>query len=66
MTVDELKAKVESYREGLKEKVGHPIVFAMSGPVGMSVIDAIVDTLETMEKRIKELDAKLERRTTFS
>ena len=58
MNVDELKAKVEAHRESLKTKTGicH---FSPSGPVGISVIDAIVTTLEAQQRRIDELEKRL-------
>jgi hypothetical protein len=54
MTVSELKENVESYRSGLKGKSGL-CSFSETGPVGMSVIDAIVATLEAQQKEIDEL-----------
>ena len=56
MTVDEMRAKVEAYREGLKEKKGI-CMFSESGPVGMSVIDALVATIEAQQKQIDHLIA---------
>ena len=58
MTVEELKAKVETYREGLKTKSGASVLFSERGPVGMSVIDAIVSVLETQQEQIEELQTK--------
>jgi len=60
MTVDELKAKVESYRQNLKGKSGKVIFSGAGGPVGIGIIDAIVATMEALEQRIQEI----ERRTT--
>jgi hypothetical protein len=57
MTIDGLKAKVEAYREILaKEKNGKGVVFSESGPVGMSLVDAIVQALEALEKRVKAVE----------
>lgn len=61
MTIEELKTKVETYREDLKKKPGSPVCFSETGPVGMSLIDAIVNVLESQQKRIKELERKLDR-----
>ena len=60
MTVDELKAKVESYRQSLKGKSGKLIMSSAGGPVGIGIIDAIVAAIEALEKRVQEV----ERRTT--
>lgn len=56
MTVEELKAKVEKNREWLKEQSGHMVKFAETGPVGIGLIDAIVETLETMQARMQGLE----------
>ncbi len=56
MTVEELKQKVESYREGLKTRTGKLTKFSDTGPVGMGVIDAVVRVLEAQEKRIEALE----------
>ncbi len=57
MTLEKLKAEVAEHRAGLKSKTGTVCMFSESGPVGMSLIDAIVKVLEDQERRIKELDA---------
>jgi hypothetical protein len=59
MTVQELKKKVESYRESLKTKSGKITAFSEAGPVGMDVIDSVVSVLEAQEKRIGEVEQKL-------
>src|SRR5262249_45256797 len=53
--IDELKSKVESYRTSLKDKSGKPCIFGESGPVGMSVIDALVAMIESQQREIDEL-----------
>lgn len=58
MTVQELKNKVESYREAIKKESGKVMVASEAGPVGLGVIDAVVRVLETHEKRIEELERK--------
>lgn len=60
MTVDELKAEVEKYRQSLHEKSGHLVKFSEAGPVGMSLIDAIVKVLEDQQGRIEQLEAKVQ------
>lgn len=59
MTTKELKAKVESYRDDLKAKSGSSCLFSAEGPVGMSLIDAIIATLDAQQTRIQELEQKL-------
>lgn len=61
MTIEELKDGVETYCQGLKAKAKSVVSFSESGPVGMSVIDSIVKVLETQEKRIAELERKLQK-----
>jgi hypothetical protein len=55
MKVDELKSKVEGYRESLRKNAGKMVAFSETGPVGMSVIDALVATIERQERLINEL-----------
>ena len=60
MTISELKAEVEGYRTFLiTKRNGLAVKFSASGPVGMTVIDAIVKTLETQQMKIEELESKL-------
>ncbi len=59
MTTEELKVKVESYRHDLKAKSGSTCLCSEEGPVGMSLIDAIIATLEAQQTRIQELEQKL-------
>ncbi|MEO7403517.1 MAG: hypothetical protein ABIU95_07590 [Burkholderiales bacterium] len=54
MTIEDLKANVEAYRQGLKSKSG-VCMFSENGPVGMSVIDALVATIEAQQKEIDDL-----------
>lgn len=56
MTVQELKTKVESYRESLKEKKGKPCMWGDGGPVSLSVIEALIATIETQQKQIDDLE----------
>jgi len=58
MTIAELKTAVERYRQDLKSKAGKIVNFSESGPVGMTVIDSIVEMLEAQQKRIEELERK--------
>lgn len=60
MTIDELKAKVEGHRESLQEKSGSVVQFSKTGPVGMSLIDAIVSALEAQQAQIEELKSKVQ------
>lgn len=60
MTINELKAQVEAYRTLLvTKKKGLAVMFSESGPVGMSVIDAIVKTIDTLQARIEALESKI-------
>ena len=59
MTLDELKAKVEGYREDLKEKSGKGCVFSEGGPANMGLIDALASVLEAQEVRIAGLEQKV-------
>ena len=56
MTLEELKAKVERNHEWLKEQSGKVVEFSAGGPVSIGLIDAIVETLETMQARIEKLE----------
>ena len=58
MTIAELKARVEKQREHLRQNDGNTCLMSESGPVGISVIDAIVQVLEAQQKRIDELERR--------
>ena len=59
MNVSDLKTRVEKYRENLKKNSGKACLFSETGPVGMSLIDAIVEVLDAQQKRIDALQARL-------
>ena len=61
MTIEELKREVEAYREDLKAKPGHLVASSETGPVGISLIEAIVATLETQQQRIEELEKQIDK-----
>jgi hypothetical protein len=61
MTIEELRAKIESHRATLKEMTGQSCEFSVTGPVGMYVVDALVATLETQQEQIDELRSSLGR-----
>ncbi len=61
MKIQELKSVVEAYRQRVKEKAGKLVGFSETGPVGMSVIDSVVKVLEAQDKRIEELERKLQK-----
>jgi hypothetical protein len=42
MTVQELKITVEDYHQALKTKSGSLVRFSETGPVGISLIDALI------------------------
>lgn len=54
VTVEDLKAAVGREREVLKTKSGI-CAFSENGPIGMVVIDALVETIESLQKQIDEL-----------
>jgi hypothetical protein len=54
--IEELKQKVKSCRTDLKDKMA---TFSESGPLGISIVDAIVAVLESQELRIVELESQL-------
>ncbi len=60
MNIDKLKAEVEAYREKLKGKSGEVCIFSETGPVGMSLIDAIVTVLEAQQQQINDIEKKVE------
>lgn len=59
MAIDDMKASISAYRDSLKGKAGSVCTFSTSGPVGMSVIDALVKTIEAQDKRIATLERRL-------
>ena len=59
MSVDKLKAEVEAYREKLKGRSGGTCIFSETGPVGMSLIDAIVTVLESQQQQINDIEKKI-------
>ena len=59
MSIKKLKSAVEEHRERLSAKKGKVCTFGKNGPVGMQVIDALVEALEAQEQRIDELEKKL-------
>jgi len=58
MTIDELKTRIESYREDLRSKSGSRCLSSEAGPVGMELVEAIVTVLEDQQKRINQLENK--------
>ncbi len=57
--IRDLKAVVDSCREGLKEKSGETVIFSDKGPVCMRVIDSLVEFLDSHHKRIDALERKV-------
>ena len=60
-----LRAKVEEYREKLREKAGAIIRSSENGPVGMGLIDLLVEELERQERLIAELRKQIDDSTHF-
>jgi hypothetical protein len=61
MTVQELKNAVAAYRQDLKKKYGKMVTSSESGPVGVNLFDSVVAVLETLQKRIEELERRIEK-----
>jgi molecular chaperone GrpE (heat shock protein) len=51
-----LKAEIEAYRKDLIAKNGQIVSFSEAGPAGMKLIDALVDVIENLERRIAALE----------
>jgi hypothetical protein len=60
MKVDELKAKVEECRENLKKGGARLLTSSSDGPIGIGLIDAIVSVLEDQDRRIDDLEKRVE------
>jgi hypothetical protein len=62
MTIDELKARVQSVRVKLADpkRQGHIIAASENGPIGIDLIDALVKALEEQAKRIDALQRRLD------
>ncbi len=50
---------MEKCRVRLKEKAGSMCMFTDDGPIGLSVIDDLVEALESQERRIDALERKI-------
>jgi hypothetical protein len=58
MTIEQLKAEIETYRANCKEKGGKAVIFSENGPVGMKLIDAIFTVVDRQQREIDELKRK--------
>lgn len=58
MTVEQLKAKIVAQHESLHKKRGHMVAFSDSGPVGLSLIEAIAEVLTDLEARVTDLESR--------
>ena len=56
MQVTELKARVDQYRAQLHQQSGCAVRFSETGPVGMALIDALVEAVDALEKRVTDLE----------
>jgi hypothetical protein len=56
MNTHDLKIKVEEYRGKLKSRVGHAVLADDNGPIDMTLIDALVSTVEQQERRLQKLE----------
>jgi hypothetical protein len=59
MSLKEARAAVKEYRDKLKARRGKVCTFGKNGPIGMQVIDPILDAIEDQERRIRALEEKL-------
>ena len=50
---------MEKYRARLKEKAGTMCMFTEDGPIGLSVIDDLIEALESQQRRIDALERKI-------
>ncbi len=59
MTIDEFRIEVASQRRAMTEKgkSGHAVRYTAAGPVGMALIDRLVELLETQQQQLDELKA---------
>jgi hypothetical protein len=57
MTIDELKVAAQTQQSNLEAKAGSIVSFSKTGPVGMSMIFAMIEALETLERRVSALEA---------
>jgi hypothetical protein len=64
MTIDEFRLEVASHRRAMTEKgkSGHTVRYTAAGPVGMSLIDKLVELLETQQRQLDELKATVNSR----
>jgi hypothetical protein len=56
MNIKEMKSEVEKYRGKLRERPAKLVSSGPSGPVGMELIDVLVDGIESLEKRVATLE----------
>jgi hypothetical protein len=61
MTIDEFKIEIASQRRAITEKgkSGHTVRYTAAGPVGMALIEKLVEVLETQQQQLDELRATL-------
>ena len=59
MSIDDLKKKIEEYRAFLKKQDGAECLMGESGPVGMSLIDALTAVIEAQNTRVDGLERRL-------
>jgi hypothetical protein len=61
MNAAELRAKIESYTEHLRQSEGKGVMFSETGPANMGLIQAIAEILESHEREIAQLKQQLKR-----
>jgi hypothetical protein len=61
MTIDEFKIEIASQRRAMVEKgkSGHTVRYTAAGPIGMALIDKLVELLEAQQQQLDELRATI-------
>lgn len=66
MDITELKDEIAQTRESLKTREGKTVVFSPHGPIGVGLIEAVVEILAAQQAQIDELKGKLSTETKAS
>ena len=56
MKIETLKGRIARTQEHLEKKAGQVVVYGKTGPVGLGLIEDILEILEDQEARIRELE----------
>ena len=58
MKVQQLRERLEKERESVTKKKGSVCMFSEHGPISVSMTEALVKTIEALEKRVAKLESK--------